>query len=144
MQKGQKIHYLIRKFLNHLMVNGKKEKVEKIFLNSLDYIKFREEKNGISILFKALENCKPITEIRSIRRGGATYQIPVPLSEKRSISLAIKYLVESANKKKGSFSINLAQTLIEASKNLGESVKKRESIHGMALKNRSFTHYRWF
>lgn len=144
MQNNKKIHYLIRKFINHLMEDGKKEKAEKIFLDSLNHINFKEKKEGIFVLFQALENSKPLIEIRSVRRGGATYQIPVPLKEKRSISLGIKSLLEFAKRKKGPFYINLAQTLIEASKNLGESVKKREATHSIALKNRSFTHFRWF
>lgn len=144
MENKKKINYLIRKVINHLMISGKKEKAEKIFLDSLNFIKLKEKKQPILVLFYALYNCKPIIEIRSVRRGGASYQIPVPLKEKRSISLGIKTLLETAKKKGGSLSYNLAQTIIDASKNSGDSVKKRESIHTTALKNRSFTHFRWF
>lgn len=144
MENYKKTNYLIRKFINHLMVDGKKEKAEKIFLDSLNFIKLREKKEPLILFFYALYNSKPMIEIRSVRRGGASYQIPVPLKEKRSISLGIKVLLETAKKKGGSLSLNLAQTIIEASKNVGESVKKRESIHSTALKNRSFTHFRWF
>jgi small subunit ribosomal protein S7 len=128
--------FLIKKFVNLLTVNGKKEKAEQIFLESLQIIKLLEKKEGILFLFKALENLKPTVELRSIRRGGATYQVPVPSREKRSISLGLKSLIQSAKKKKGSFSSSLAQIIIETSKNLGENIKKRESVDATALKNR--------
>lgn len=98
-QKTLKIQYLIRKFINHLMYDGKKEKAEKIFLNTLKILKLKENKDGILIFLKALEKCKPLVDIRFVRRGGASYQIPVPLKEKRSISLGIKWLLDSARKK---------------------------------------------
>lgn len=141
---NKKVQYLTRKFINHLMYDGKKEKAEKIFLNSLNIIRLKEQKDGIFVLFRALDNSRPLIELRSVRRGGATYQVPVPLKENRSISLGIKWILEAARKKKGSFSETLSQALIESSKNIGESVKKREAVHGVALKNRSFTHFRWF
>lgn len=144
MSYNKKVQYLTRKFINHLMYDGKKEKAEKIFLNSLNIIRLKEQKDGIFVLFRALDNSRPLIELRSVRRGGATYQVPVPLKENRSISLGIKWILEAARKKKGSFSETLSQTLIESSKNVGESVKKREAVHGVALKNRSFTHFRWF
>lgn len=138
------IQYLTRKFINHLMISGKKEKAEKIFKESLDLIRFKEGKDGLLVFLLALENTKPFVELRSVRRGGATYQVPVPLYEKRSLSLSIKWIIDSARKRKGNSAWNLSQSFIESSKNLGESVKKRENIHGIALKNRSFTHFRWF
>ena len=143
-KKKKCIHYLIRKFINHLMLSGKKEKAEKIFLTSLHSIQQREKQNPLGIFLKALENSKPAVEVRSVRRGGATYQIPVPLREKRGISLGIKWLIQASRKKKASLAQNLSIALVEASKNSGESVKKKESIHSIALKNRSFTHFRWF
>ena len=136
--------YLIRKFINHIMIDGKKQKAEKFFLEAVKFIQRKENKNALLFFFSALENIKPLVELRSVRRGGATYQIPIPLKEKRSLSLGIKSLLESVKKKRGSFSLNLSQVLLEASKNQGEGVKKRESIHSLALKNRSFTHFRWF
>ncbi|AGI48894.1 30S ribosomal protein S7 (mitochondrion) [Nannochloropsis oceanica] len=139
-----KAQYLTRKFVNHLMINGKKEKAEKIFLESLNYIYKKEKKEGMATFFRALENSKPLVEVRSVRRGGATYQVPVPLQEKRSLSLGMKWLIDAARKKGGSASLNLCLTLLEASKNQGDCVKKRESLHIVALKNRSFTHFRWF
>lgn len=140
----ESIHYLIRKFINHLMISGKKAKAENMFEKSLLFIKEKEKKNPIYVFFCALEHSKPCVEVRSVRRGGATYQIPVPLKEKRGISLAMKWILQAARKKKGSFERNLSNVLLEASKNQGDSVKKKESIHLIALKNRSLTHFRWF
>jgi small subunit ribosomal protein S7 len=138
------VQYLIRKFVNHLMISGKKTKAENLFDKSLLYIKEKEKKNPIFVFYDALEHSKPCVEVRSVRRGGATYQIPVPLKEKRGISLAMKWILQATRKKKGSFERNLSNVLIEASKNQGESVKKKESIHLIALRNRSLTHFRWF
>lgn len=140
----KQVQFVIRKFVNHLMHDGKKEKAEKIFLETLILIYKKEKIEGIIVFLKALENSKPLVEVRSVRRGGATYQIPVPLKEKRSLSLGIKWLLEAARKKKGAFPGNLAVALIEASRNQGECIKKREALHLVALKNRSFTHFRWF
>lgn len=140
----KKAQYLTRKFVNHLMIDGKKEKAEKIFLESLNFIYKKEKKEGMAIFFQALENSKPLIEVRSVRRGGATYQVPVPLKEKRSLSLGMKWLINIARKKEGSVSSNLSMALLEASKNQGDCVKKREALHMIALKNRSFTHFRWF
>lgn len=144
LDRKKKAQYLTRKFVNHIMVDGKKEKAEKIFLESLNFIYKKEKKDGMTIFFQALEMSKPLVEVRSVRRGGATYQVPVPLKEKRSLSLGMKWLIETARKKGGSFSLNLYAALFEASKNQGDCVKKRSSLHALALKNRSFTQFRWF
>jgi small subunit ribosomal protein S7 len=144
LDRKKKAQYLTRKFVNHIMVDGKKEKAEKIFLESLNFIYKKEKKDGMTIFFQALEKSKPLVEVRSVRRGGATYQVPVPLKEKRSLSLGMKWLIETARKKGGSFSLNLCTALLEASKNQGDCVKKRSSLHTIALKNRSFTQFRWF
>lgn len=140
----KKVLYLMKKFVNHIMINGKKTKAEYIFAKSLFFVKLKEGQNPITIFLKALNFSKPSVEVRSVRRGGATYQIPVPLREKRAISLSIKWILQAARKKKGVLSLNLANALVEASKNQGDSVKKKESINITALKNRSLTHYRWF
>lgn len=145
MQFQNHSRYLLRKFINHLMVDGKKEKAEKILFSCFFEISEKEKKNPFFIFLQAIKNSKPFLEVRSVRRGGATYQIPIPCLEKRGTSLSMKWILESARKKKGnSFSKNLSSVLLESSKNLGESVKKRELLHSVALKNRSFTHFRWF
>lgn len=142
-QKTQ-LSFLTRKFINHLMSSGEKNKAEKIFLATLTFIRQKEDKNPFFIFLLALQNSLPFVEVRSVRRGGATYQIPVPLSEQRALSLAMKWILQSARKKGKSMSVNLSQILIEASHNQGECIKKREALHLLALKNRSLSHYRWF
>jgi small subunit ribosomal protein S7 len=144
-KKEKSFHYLLRKFMNHLMVDGKKGKAEKILIQTFCLLQTKEEKSPLEILLRAIENTKPSVEVRSVRRGGATYQIPIPLKEKRAISLGIKWLVQAARKKQPSSMVfTLASILVEASKNVGESVKKKENLHQVALKNRSLTHFRWF
>lgn len=140
----KKVVYLVRKFVNHIMIDGKKTKAETAFGKSLFFVKLKERQNPVIIFLKALNFSKPSVEVRSVRRGGATYQIPVPLREKRAISLSMKWILQAARKKEGLFPLNLANILVEASKNQGESVKKKESTHLTALKNRSLTHFRWF
>jgi len=143
-QKKNYVQYVFKKFINHLMICGKKTKAESLLQKSLFYIKQKENRNPISVFLFAIEYSKPCVEVRSVRRGGATYQIPVPLKERRGISLAMKWILQAARKKKGSLEKNLSSILIEASKNQGDSVKKKESVHLIALKNRSLTHFRWF
>jgi len=108
--------HIVKKFINHLMIDGKKTKAESLFEKSLLYIKEKENKNPITVFFEALDSLKPCVEVRSVRRGGANYQIPVPLKEKRGISLAMKWILQATRKKKGSFEKNLSNVLIEASK----------------------------
>jgi small subunit ribosomal protein S7 len=134
-----------KKFVNRLMIGGKKSIAEKIFLQSLVLIQSVSNKNPIQVLILAIFNVKPVVEIRSIRMRGANYQVPIPLQENRRISLAIKWIVESANKKKGNpMKIKLKEEIILASKKQGESVKKKLSVHRLANANRAFVHYRWF
>ncbi len=140
----KKVHFLVGKFVNHLMISGKKESAERVFMEALWYIHRKENTQGLFIFLKALENTKPTIDVRSVRRGGSSYQIPVPLKEKRSLSMSIKWLIEVARKKGDNLSLNLCNCLVEASKNQGDAVKKRETLHLISLKNRSLTHFRWF
>ena len=134
-----------KKFVNCLMLGGKKSLAEKILLESLVLIQTDSNKNPIQILMLAIVNVKPIVEIRSIRMRGANHQVPIPLQENRRISLAIKWIIASANKKQGNtMNIKLRNDLILASKKQGESIKKKLSIHRLANANRAFAHYRWF
>jgi len=134
-----------KKFVNRLMIGGKKSIAEKILLQSLVLIQLNYSKNPIQILMSAIINVKPVVEIRSIRMRGANYQVPIPLQETRRVSLAVKWIIESANKKQGNpMKIKLKDELILASKKQGESVKKKLSVHRLANANRAFAHYRWF
>jgi len=134
-----------KKFINRLMLDGKKSTAERIFLESLVLIQHSLKKNPIQILISGINNVKPVVEIRSIRMHGANYQVPIPLNENRKVSLAIKWIVGTANKKQGSpMKIKLKDELIAASQNHGESVKRKLTIHKLANANRAFAHYRWF
>lgn len=139
-----KIHFVVGKFVNHLMISGKKEAAERLFSEALLNIYKKENKSGLLVFLKALDNTKPTIDLRSVRRGGASYQIPVPLKESRSLSFSIKWLIEAARKKNDNLSVNLSNCFLEASKNQGYVVKKREAFHLIALKNRSLTHFRRF
>jgi small subunit ribosomal protein S7 len=134
--KKMYIKFLMKKFINLLISNGKRQKAEQIFSNSLQIITSLEKKDGVATFVKAVETVKPTLNLRSIRRGGSTYQLPIVLRPKRQIFLALKWLIDSAKKGKGSFSYRLAQSFIQSSKNLGESAKKRENLLTNTLKNR--------
>jgi len=134
-----------KKFINILMVNGKKSTAERIFLESLVLIQSTLKQNSVKTVSLSINNVKPVVEIRSVRMRGANYQVPIPLTESRKISLAIKWIVATAKKKQGSsMKIKLKDELIAASQNHGESVKKKLTIHKLANANRAFAHYRWF
>jgi len=136
---------LAKKFINRLMLGGKKSIAEKILLESLSLIQLKLKQNPIRLLMKGINNVKPIVEVRSIRMRGANYQVPIPLQENRRISLAIKWIIESANKKKGnSINVKIKDELILASKKQGDSIKKKLTVHRLANANRAFAHYRWF
>ena len=130
----------INKFVNQYMKKGKKEKAQSIFRLYLSKIKMKEKQNGFLIFLKALKNVRPLIYTKNSRRGGATYQIPVPLSINRSFFLAIKILVDCARKKNGCFVDNLNFTLVEAANNKGECVKARENLHNKVIKNKNLSY----
>jgi small subunit ribosomal protein S7 len=137
--------YLGKKFVNCLMVGGRKNKAERILLESLVLIRLTKEKNPISLLLSSLRNVKPAVEVRSVRVRGSNYQVPIPLTENRKTLLAIKWIIFSARKKKGNTMKNkLKDELISSFYKEGESVKKRLAIHRLAIANRAFAHFRWF
>lgn len=137
--------FLLRKFINTMMYEGKEEKSERILFSAFSIIHSHEKKNPMQVFFQALKNSKVYVEVCSVRKGGASYQIPIPCKEVRGISLSMKWIIEMARKKKAYlFKESVCSALLEASKNLGDSVKKRDLLHATALKNRSLTHYRWF
>jgi len=130
-----------KKFVNRLMINGKKQKAEQILLNTISML----HKNAAYSLTKAVASVKPILEVRSIRLRGSNYQVPVPIMEKRRMSLAVKWIVNSAKKRGGkSMSLKLKDEILLAQKNQGDSVKKKITTHKLACSNRAFNHFRWF
>jgi small subunit ribosomal protein S7 len=135
----------VTKFINRLMQRGKKSTAESIFYGALDIVKEKtKEPEPIKIFMKALDNVKPLLEVKSRRVGGATYQVPVDVAPDRRNSLAMKWIAHFASAKKGRpMSQRLADEIIDASKGTGSSVKKKEDTHKMAEANRAFAHYKW-
>jgi len=136
--------YEVAKFVNKLMWDGKKSLAYKIFYKAMDIIKEKTKEDPLSVFKKALNNVKPRLEVRPRRVGGATYQIPMEVPPHRSLSLAIRWIVESARSRKGKpMAERLVDEILEAAKGEGPSVKKKEDTHKMAESNRAFAHYRW-
>lgn len=135
---------LISKFINGLTLAGKKSIAEKIFYSSMDIIEDKVKKDPVEVFRKAMDNVAPVLEVRSRRVGGATYQVPVEVREKRRVSLAIRWLVQySRGRSERTMAERLANELMAAYKNEGSSVKKREDTHRMAEANKAFAHFRW-
>jgi small subunit ribosomal protein S7 len=136
--------YEVAKFVNKLMWDGKKSLAYKIFYKAMDIIKEKTKEDPLSVFKKALNNVKPRLEVRPRRVGGATYQIPMEVPPHRSLSLAIRWIVESARSRKGKpMAERLVDEILEAAKGEGPSVKKKEDTRKMAESNRAFAHYRW-
>jgi small subunit ribosomal protein S7 len=135
---------LVASFINKLMRNGKKTVAARIFYDALDLVEQRTKKQGIEVFERAVKNATPLIEVRPRRVGGATYQIPLEVRPERRRSLAIRWLVGSAQARTGkSMAEKLAAELMDAANNQGSTVKKREDTHRMAEANRAFAHYRW-
>lgn len=134
----------ITKFINKMMYDGKKSVVEKIMYTSLKKIEEKTSNKGIDIFQKALNNVKPLVEVRSRRVGGATYQVPVEVRLERQQSLSIRWILDSARKRnERTMSDRLANELIDAANEKGAAFKKKEDVHRMAEANKAFAHYRW-
>ena len=125
------------------MTSGKKSISEKIFYQSLEIIKSKtQEKDGLEVFKKALENVAPVLEVKSKRIGGATYQVPVEISKNRKMALAMRWIIQYSKSRKGlTMSDRLAAELIAASNNEGSSIKKKEDTHKMAEANKAFAHF---
>lgn len=137
--------YLVSRFINNLMEDGKKGVAEKIFYGALDVIECRlTESAPIDVFKKAVEHVRPAVEVKSRRVGGSTYQVPVEVRYERSQSLAIRWLINHADGRSGkSMKMKLADELLDAFHNRGGSVKKKDDTHKMADANKAFAHYRW-
>ena len=134
----------LTKFINVLMLDGKKSTAERIVYGALEQVATKTKENPIEVFTKALENVRPVVEVKSRRVGGATYQVPVEVRPQRRTALAMRWLVEAARKRgEKSMGIRLANELMEAADNRGIAVKKREDTHRMAEANKAFSHYRW-
>ena len=135
---------VVTKLINRIMLDGKKGKAETILYDAFDMIKEKTGEEPVKVFEKALENIKPQLEVKSRRVGGSNYQVPIEVSDRRSQTLGLRWLVNYARLRGGnSMALNLANEIIDASNGTGGAVKKREDTHRMAEANKAFAHYRW-
>lgn len=135
---------MLAKFANNLMKDGKKSIAEKIVYGALDRVASRGKEDPLALFRQALDNIRPMVEVKSRRVGGATYQVPVEVRSQRRTALAMRWLVDAARKRsEKSMGERLAAELMEAAENRGNAVRKREETHRMAEANKAFSHYRW-
>jgi len=135
---------LVTKFICKIMYQGKKSVAESIFYGAMDIIKEKSGDDPLKLFQKALDNVKPVLEVKSRRVGGATYQVPVEVRPERRLSLAVRWIIDySRARGEKSMKGNLAAELLDAANSRGSSIKKREDTHKMAEANKAFAHYRW-
>jgi len=135
---------VLSKFMNNLMIDGKKSVAERIVYGALDVVEEKVKQDPIALFHEALENIAPSVEVRSRRVGGATYQVPVEVRTERKQALAIRWMITAARKRNEDTMVGrLSGELLDAANNRGAAVKKREDTHKMAEANRAFSHYRW-
>ncbi|MBY0303446.1 MULTISPECIES: 30S ribosomal protein S7 [Sphingomonas] len=135
---------VLSKFMNSVMLDGKKSVAEGIVYSALNTVETRAKREPLGVFHDALNNIKPGIEVRSRRVGGATYQVPVEVRPERAQALAIRWLITAArSRSENTMSARLSGELLDASNNRGNAVKKREDTHRMAEANRAFSHYRW-
>ena len=134
----------VSKFINTLMIEGRKSSAERIFYGAMDIVEEKTGQPGVNVFKAALQNIKPVVEVKSRRVGGATYQVPVEVRPERRTALAMRWLMSfSRERNEKSMAEKLAAEVIAASKGEGNSVKKKEDTHRMAEANKAFAHYRW-
>jgi small subunit ribosomal protein S7 len=135
---------LMTRFINTMMLDGKKSLAERIFYTALDNAAAKTGKEPAEVFNKAVQNVRPLIEVKPRRVGGATYQVPVEVKQDRGVALAIRWLIANARKRSGRSMIDkLAGEFNDASSGVGASVKKKEDTHKMAEANKAFAHYRW-
>ena len=135
---------LISKFINCMMIQGKKSVAEGAFYGCLEIVKDKTKDDPAKVFKKALENVKPVLEVKSRRVGGATYQVPIEVSQDRRTSLAIRWIINNARARgEKTMRERLAAEILDALNNRGGAIKKKEDTHRMAEANRAFAHYRW-
>ncbi|MEX2301272.1 MAG: 30S ribosomal protein S7 [Bryobacterales bacterium] len=135
---------LVSKFINCMMWDGKKAVTERIFYDAMEMVRERGGDDPLKVFKKAVENCKPIVEVKSRRVGGANYQVPVEVSQARRASLALRWLIGFARSRpeKG-MPERLCAELLDAAGGRGSAIKRKEDVHRMAEANKAFAHYRW-
>ena len=134
----------VSKFINAMMLQGKKSTAERIFYGAMDLVESRTSQPGVNVFKQALANLKPVVEVKSRRVGGATYQVPVEIRADRRGSLAMRWIIEAARKRPGkSMADRLAGELVDAMNNAGGAVRRKDETHKMAEANKAFSHYKW-
>jgi small subunit ribosomal protein S7 len=134
----------VSKFINVLMLQGKKSTAERIFYGAMDLVEARAAQPGVNVFKQALNNLKPVVEVKSRRVGGATYQVPVEVRPDRRTALAMRWLISySRDRGEKSMPEKLAAEVLAASRGEGNAIKKKEDTHRMAEANKAFAHYRW-
>ena len=135
---------LLAKFINMMMLGGKRSTAERIVYAALDMINERSEEDAVAVFKKALENIRPMLEVKSRRVGGSTYQVPIEVRSERRNALALRWVISFARSRgEKTMQERLAAELMDAANNRGASVKKKEDTHRMAEANKAFAHYRW-
>jgi small subunit ribosomal protein S7 len=135
---------LVQKFVNSMMWDGKRSTAQRIFYTAMEQIAQKTNDDALKIFKKAVENCKPVLEVKTRRVGGANYQVPVEVNPFRRQSLAIRWLILYARARAGKTMVDkLAEELMDAANSRGGAIKKKEDVHRMAEANKAFAHYRW-
>jgi len=135
---------VVTKFINCIMERGKKTRAEEIVYGAMDIIREKTKDDPLKVFKKALDNVKPLVEVKARRVGGSTYQIPVEVNQTRRLSLAFRWLISYSSDRSGrSMREKLAMEMLDAANNQGGAIKKREDTHRMAEANKAFAHYRW-
>ncbi len=135
---------VVSKFVSRMMLDGKKQTCQKIVYEAFDKLKAKTDKDPLEVFLKALDNVKPLVEVKSRRVGGATYQVPIEIRETRREALAMRWMINAARGRSGhGMAETLAAELLDAYNNTGTAYKKKEDTHKMAEANKAFAHYRW-
>ena len=135
---------LAEKFINSMMWDGKKTTSQKIFYTAMDVIQEKTSDDALKLFKKAVENCKPVLEVKTRRVGGANYQVPIEVPQNRRTSLAIRWILNGARTRTDkSMAEKLAYELMDAANQRGSAIKKKDDVHRMAEANKAFAHYRW-
>ena len=135
---------VVSKFITRMMLQGKKETCKRLMYTAMDNLKAKTDKDPLEVFLKALENVKPMVEVKSRRVGGATYQVPVEIRDVRKEALAMRWIIAAARNRNGhGMAETLAAELLDAYNSTGTAFKKKEDTHKMAEANKAFAHYRW-
>lgn len=135
---------IVAKFINDIMLRGKKSTAEKIIYGAFELIESRMKEDPVKVFKKALDNVQPVIEVKSRRVGGSTYQVPVEVRSDRRLALGLRWIINYSRSRSGkTMQERLAAELMDASAGRGAAVKKREDVHKMAEANKAFAHYRW-